>query len=438
MPEQATAMTSSDLPARPRASRAVRASRGPRRHGERAVGLALAGGGPLGAIWEIGALCALEEALVGVDFTRMDGYVGISAGGFIAAGLANGMTPRQMCTAFIENEGGDDDLIHPSIFVHPAWGEYASRLKRLPALLAESAWRVAMGTASGVEAIERLGRALPAGVFSTSPIEAHLRKVFSAPGRTDDFRQLPRRLVLAATDLDTGAVAPFGLPGWDHVPISRAVTASAALPGLYPPVRIGERHYVDGALKKTLHARVLLDQDIGLVVCLNPLVPFDATYAPTHTVRLGTEPIPRLVEGGLPLVASQSLRSLIHSRLELGMTGYGLSHPHVDIALFEPDHRDPEMFGANTFSYSARRQLAEHAYQSTRKNLRTRRRALHELFEPHGIAIDDAVLDDATRRLVTYAPRRAAAAHAAAGRLGGALRRLGGVLDELESSLAAS
>ena len=56
-----------------------------RRHGARAVGLALAGGGPLGAIWEIGALCALEEALVGVDFTRMDGYVGISAGGFIAA-----------------------------------------------------------------------------------------------------------------------------------------------------------------------------------------------------------------------------------------------------------------------------------------------------------------------------------------------------------------
>jgi predicted acylesterase/phospholipase RssA len=400
------------------------------------VGLALAGGGPLGAIWEIGALCALEEALVGIDFTRMDGYVGISAGGFIAAGLANGMTPRQMCTAFIENEGGDDDLIHPSIFVHPAWGEYASRLRRLPALVAESAWRVAMGTASGVEAIERLGRALPTGVFSTAPIEAHLRKVFSAPGRTDDFRQLPRRLVLAATDLDTGAVAPFGLPGWDDVPISRAVTASAALPGLYPPVRVGERHYVDGALKKTLHARVLLDQDIGLVLCLNPLVPFDATYAPTHTVRLGTDPIPRLVEGGLPLVASQSLRSLIHSRLELGMTGYGLSHPHVDIALFEPDHRDPEMFGANTFSYSARRQLAEHAYQSTRKNLRTRRRALHELFEPHGIGLDDAVLDDGSRRLVTYAPR--VAARHAAGRLGGALRRLGGVLDELESSLAAA
>ena len=414
------------------------ASRATRRKGTR-VGLALAGGGPLGAIWEIGALCALEETLVGVDFTRMDGYVGISAGGFIAAGLANGMTPRQMCTAFIENEGGDDDLIHPSIFVHPAWAEYGMRLKMLPRLVAQAAWRVALGTASGVEVIERLGRALPTGVFSTAPIEAHMRSVFSAPGRTDDFRQLGRRLVLVATDLDTGAVAPFGLPGWDDVPISRAVAASAALPGLYPPVRIGQRHYVDGALKKTLHARVLLDQDIDLVLCLNPLVPFDATYAPAHTVRLGTDAIPQLVEGGLPLVASQSFPPLPHSRLELGMTGYGLSHPDVDIALFEPDHRDPEMFGANTFSYSARRQLVEHAYQSTRKNLRTRRRALHAMFEPHGIAIADKVLDDPSRRLVTYTPRLAPAWHDVSPiRLGGALRRLGGVLDELESSLAAA
>ena len=49
------------------------------------IGLALAGGGPLGAIYEIGALCALEEALPDIDFTRLQGYVGVSAGGFLAA-----------------------------------------------------------------------------------------------------------------------------------------------------------------------------------------------------------------------------------------------------------------------------------------------------------------------------------------------------------------
>ena len=87
----------------------------------------------------------------------------------------------------------------------------------------------------------------------------------------------------------------------------------------------------------------------------------------------GDARIPQLVDGGLPVVLSQTFRSLIHSRLELGMKGYEGSHPHTDIELFEPDHRDPEMFLANTFGYAQRRALAEHAYQRTRADLRSRR-----------------------------------------------------------------
>jgi predicted acylesterase/phospholipase RssA len=65
------------------------------------IALALSGGGPLGAIYEIGALCALEESLNGIDFTQLQHYVGVSAGGFIAAGLANRITPRELCALFI-------------------------------------------------------------------------------------------------------------------------------------------------------------------------------------------------------------------------------------------------------------------------------------------------------------------------------------------------
>lgn len=68
------------------------------------IGLALAGGGPLGAIYEIGALCAPDEALLGMSMNGLHHYVGVSAGGFMAAGLANGMTPRELCAAFIEND----------------------------------------------------------------------------------------------------------------------------------------------------------------------------------------------------------------------------------------------------------------------------------------------------------------------------------------------
>jgi NTE family protein len=406
------------------AARVPAATPGPR------IGLALAGGGPLGAIYEIGALCALQEALDGVDFNELSGYVGVSAGGFIAAGLANGMTPRQLCSAFIENDSAGEDLIKPSLFIRPAWGEYALRAAALPGLLLQAGLRFVFKRRSLLSAVEILGRALPTGLFSHAPLEAQMRRVFSAPGRCNDFRQLQRKLVLVATDLDSGEAAPFGQPGWDHVPISQAAAASAALPGLFPPVAIDGRWYVDGALKKTLHASVLLDMGLDLLFCLNPLVPFDATHSRQHRVlSSGDARIPRLVDGGLPVVLSQTFRSLIHSRLELGMKGYEGSHAHTDIELFEPEHRDPEMFFANTFGYAQRRALAEHAYQRTRADLRSRRGTLAATLARHGVTLNDAVLDDPHRHLVSrQRPRRTRAART--------LQRLDEVLNDLDRALA--
>jgi predicted acylesterase/phospholipase RssA len=394
------------------------------------IGLALGGGGPLGAIYEIGALCALEEAVAGLDLNALGGYVGVSAGGFIAAGLANGMTARQLCASFIENEGPRDDVIHPGLFNRPALGEYARRLAALPGLAAQAGFGYFFERQPLLAALERLGRALPTGLFSHAALEAQLRKVFSAEGRSNDFRHLSRRLVLVATDLDSGQVAPFGLPGWDHVPISEAVAASAALPGLFPPVAIDGRWYVDGALKKTLHAGVLLDMGLDLVLCLNPLVPFDGSFSHHRMLGSAVEPIPHLVDGGLPVVLSQTFRSLIHSRLELGLRGYDRSHPGTDIVLFEPSHRDPELFLANTFGYSQRRLLAEHAYQRTRADLRSRRSVLGATFARHGLHLDDAVLDD--ERDILVKRRRGGGTRAAR-----ALRRLDEVLTDLDQALAA-
>ena len=392
------------------------------------VGLALAGGGPLGAIHEIGALCALEEAIDGLDFTQLDGYVGVSAGSFIAAGLANGMSPRALCRSFIENDGPREDIIRPTVFIHPAWGEFARRLAALPGLAAQAGLQLLMRRRSLLAALERLGRGLPTGLFSHVPLEAQMRRVLSRHGRTNDFRLLGRRLVLVATDLDSGEAAPFGRPGWDDVPISLAVAASAALPGLFPPVPIAGRWYVDGALKKTLHARVLLDMGIDLVFCLNPLVPFDATKGRTRVLGRAHQPIPRMVDGGLPVVLSQTFRTLIHSRLEIGMKGYEASHPQVDMLLFEPDHRDPEMFLANLFGYGQRRLLAEHAYQQTRAQLRSQRSALAVTLAQHGLRLNHAALDETTRMLVS---RRARPSTYAAR----VLKRLEEVLDELERDL---
>ena len=408
--------------------------------GNAKIALALAGGGPLGAIYEIGALCALEDSLTGIDFTQLDHYVGVSAGGFIAASLANGITPRELCATFIENDNAsanasnksNEDLLadsfDPSWLMAPAYSEFARRGIMLPGLLMSALWRLSVGRKSFTHALERLGAALPTGIFSSDPIDVQLTKLFSRPGRTNDIRKLKTKLTLVATNLDSAESAPFGRPGWDHVPISKAVQASAALPGLFPPVEIDDQYYVDGALKKTLHASVAMEEGVDLMLCLNPLVPFDATAPQVAKLMRRALPserraIPRIVDGGLPAVLSQTFRSMIHSRMELGMKHYEHAYPHTDIILIEPDHRDPELYLANTFSYAQRRHLAEHAFQQTRQMLRSNKTGMSVKLARHGISLDPVALNDPKRHLTLPLP--------APTRVGQAIGRLQEVMDDL-------
>jgi predicted acylesterase/phospholipase RssA len=375
------------------------------------IALALAGGGPLGAIYEVGAMCALEESLLGLDFTRLHHYVGVSAGAFIAAALANGMTPRQLCASFIESDPGNAEAFDSSLLMEPAYGEFARRGRMLPGLLASALWQLAFKRKSLTNALESLAPVLPTGVFSNHQVNDQLARLFSATGRSNDFRKLKSKLTLVATNLDSSEPTPFGRAGWDHVPISQAVQASSALPGLFPPVEIDGQHYVDGALKKTLHASVALDDGVDLLICLNPLVPFDATSplnsdAMGHPLPSAQRKIPRIVDGGLTSVLSQTFRSMIHSRMELGMKHYASQYPETDIVLIEPDHRDPELYLANTFSYSQRRHLAEHAYQQTRALLRSDATGLSAKLQWHGIRLNHAALDDPKRRLTQPAQAR--------------------------------
>ena len=97
------------------------------------MALALAGGGPLGAIYEIGTLMALAEALDGFDFNDLDAYVGVSAGGFIAAGLANGLSPAYLYRMFIDSDSAEFPF-EPEMLLKPAFGEYAG-LPLFPSLL---------------------------------------------------------------------------------------------------------------------------------------------------------------------------------------------------------------------------------------------------------------------------------------------------------------
>mgnify|MGYP001814563486 FL=1 len=376
------------------------------------VGLALAGGGPEGSIYEIGAVRALDEALDGIDFNDLHIYVGVSAGAFISSCLANNLSTAQMCRAIVKHEPGEHPFV-PETFLSPAVGEFMRGGVKVPKLFLEGLWEVIKHPRDRRlhEPLLRLARALPVGIFRSDPLRKYLEKIFSKPGRSDDFRKLARRLVVVATDLDSGRPVRFGEPGLDHIPISRAVQASTALPGLYPPVDIDGRHYVDGVLLKTVHASVALDAGADLVLCVNPIVPVDTI----RSVELGIMRRGRLTDRGLPTVLAQTFRTIIHSRMGAGLSAYETRYTDRDVLVFEPRRDDYNMFFSNVFSFSNRKSVCEHAYRSTRRKLWRNRRRLEPVLARHGIRLRTDVLEDPERDLWDSVrlnpPRRPSTSH---------------------------
>ena len=349
------------------------------------IGLALAGGGPEGAVYEIGALRALEEAVVGLDLNELEVYVGVSAGAFVSACLANGLTTAQLCRAVVHPGPGE----HPffaEVFFTPAVREIFGRSVDAPRLVIEaiSEFLANPRDLTLLDSLTRLARAMPVALFDNEPVRMFLERVFSLDGRTDDFRKLRASLNVVAVDLDSGEAVRFGSPGFDDVPISRAVQASSALPGVYPPTEINGRYYVDGVLIKTLHASVALDAGCEVVLCINPIVPVDTADA----VRVGAMRTGKLVTRGLPTVLSQTFRTLVHSRLKVGLSNYEPRYPGASIVLLEPSRDDYRMFFTNIFRFSSRKEVCEHAYQSTRRQLLARKDELGEKLARHGLTLN--------------------------------------------------
>ncbi len=394
----------------------------PRRKKKPAIGIAIAGGGPIGGMYELGALRALDEAIAGLDMTALDVYVGVSSGAFIAASLANGLDTTEMCRIFLT---GDSHMarFRPDVFIQPAFLEYLRRAAHVPRMLFD--WFTAIARhpldIRISDALLHLGSLLPTGLFDNDAVEAFLRGVFERPGHSNDFRTLKRKLYVIAVELDSGRRVRFGASGYDDVPISRAIEASAALPGLYPPVRIKDRYYVDGALQRTLHASVALDEGADLVIGLNPLVPFDAQGAYLH----GKQAPESLIEGGLPAVLSQTFRTLLRSRMQASLSKYAQQYPAADLVLFEPDPGNAELFFTNVFSYANRVHIAELAYHATLADLHAQRAQLAPVLERHGLALREAVIADRRRRLVDGLEEHASVTTASTARLRHALDELG-------------
>jgi NTE family protein len=350
--------------------------------------LVLGGGGFTGGVYEIGALRALDLLAVNSTVNNFDVYVGTSAGSFIAALCANGVTPEEMMRV-VSRQGtpafkdiGIGDLLRPNLL------EFARKGATLP-LRALSIARDVLSQPGGVSLMDvfmGLADALPSGLYTGAGIEKYLREVLSEPGRTDDFGELGCELYLTATDLDTCERVVLGVDGSKDVPISTAVRASGALPMVYAPVRVHDRELIDGGIVSTTNLDLAVQAGAKLVVVINPIVPFVNDFSSTVNTLRGRRPR-RVSDMGFAQIGYQVFKLVAHQRLHELAKGWEERYPGVDIVLIEPEPTDELMFQTSMMSFNSRVEIARHGFQSVTKQLAGEYDRFQAVAERHGLTI---------------------------------------------------
>jgi NTE family protein len=376
-----------ETPARGRSGTAGGASRRRRPRGSKTA-LVLGGGGFTGAVYEIGALRALDLLSVNKSVNDFDVYVGTSAGSLVASLAANGITPEQMMRVVNDQVPQPFTDINLDMLLRPNYREFVARGVQLPFHLVGLVRTLAksIGSFSPVDLAIALADALPSGLYSGSGIEEYVRTVLSDPDRTDDFRALRPELYLAATDLDTCERIVLGGEGWDDVPISSAVRASTALPMVYAPHQIKDRELVDGGIVSTTNLDIAVDAGAKLIVVVNPLVPYVNDFSKQIPTLFGTR-ARRVSDMGFPKIGYQTFKLLAHQRLHEMAQHWQERFPGVDIVLIEPDANDELMFQTNILNYTSRLEVARHGFHSVTVKLAEDYEELREICARHGIEI---------------------------------------------------
>jgi NTE family protein len=353
--------------------------------------LVLAGGGLTGAVYEIGALRAIDDLLVDRTANDFDIYVGTSAGALIASFLANGIAPEEMLRVLDKTNQDLQPLERRHVFrlnrqAYLRWG------LRLPRKLL-NAWTQYLRHLDEMtlfDLIWSLTDVLPSGLYDSLGLQEFIHQSLVDLNRSDEFKFLNRELYIIATELNTGNRAVFGGDKKNQIPISLAVAASSALPLVYTPVTIAGEEYVDGGLRGTASLDLAIERGAKLVICINPLVPIN-TERPSDKGHQRNQ-AGRLIDRGVPSIANQSIRILSHAGLHYHIKQLRRSHPEVDIILIEPDPEDYETASYNIMRYSARLIVARHGFESVTINLAKEYPMFKDILARHGIPI--------TRRLV--------------------------------------
>ena len=212
--------------------------------------LVLGGGGVTGIAWEIGVIAGLADR--GIDLAAADVIIGTSAGSVVGADITSGQEPEALYQAQLAPPD-------PEPAARIGWG-----------LIGRLAW-VVNTSRDPVRARARIGRwALAARVMP----EADRRKVFEA--RLPAGGWPATMLKVTAVDARTGEFVVFDSSG--EAGLVDAVGASCAVPGVWPPVTIGNRRFMDGDVRSVANADLAASYQRVVIVApvaqgIGPIMP---------------------------------------------------------------------------------------------------------------------------------------------------------------------
>ncbi len=350
--------------------------------------LVLGGGGFTGGVYEIGALRAIDLLATNRSVNQFDVYVGTSAGAFVCSLAANGVTPEEMMRVLNRDLTSPLRDIDLRTLLQPNYRGFLNSSVTFPLKLVRILRGLAdnIGEVSAVDLATALAAILPNGLYTGRGIERYVEEALADPDRSNDFRMLERELYLVATDLDTTERVVLGEGEWASVPISQAVSASGALPGIYEPVEINGRELIDGGILSTTNVDVAIERGAKFVVVINPLVPYVNDFEKDIPTVTGSR-ARRVSDMGIAAIANQTFRLLSHDRLHRAVEIWEERYPGVDIILIEPELDDELMFGTSILDYRARLQIAKHGFESVTMKLARDYDRYKAVAERHGIKI---------------------------------------------------
>lgn len=214
--------------------------------------LVLGGGGPVGIAWESGLVAGLAQG--GVDLGQADFTMGTSAGSFVGARLALGADPATLADPILA------EAQRPPAAPRDGGGRAPADLAKLMQMIGEAQG----GLRNPAEVRAEMGAfALGAETMDEAAFIASFGRSFA--GLPDDAWP-ERGFACTAVDAETGA---FQL--WTResgVGVTRAVASSCSVPGVYPPVTLQGRRYIDGGMRSSTNADMAAGHDLVLVVAV--------------------------------------------------------------------------------------------------------------------------------------------------------------------------